>query len=83
MQKAGSTGVTELDGAQAASAEWIVELEGRLGWRDRHKVFQALIATLHALRDCLPQDEAVYLGTEFPVLLRASIMRGGTRASGR
>ncbi len=62
--------LSELDAAVPETQEWISDLMKRLGWQDRGRVFAALIATLHALRDCLPYDEAVYVGAYFPPLLR-------------
>jgi uncharacterized protein (DUF2267 family) len=55
---------------------WLTDLKQRLQWRDREKVYLALIVTLHALRDCLPRDEAVYLGAQLPVLLRGLYYEG-------
>lgn len=40
----------------------------RLGWQDRGKTYLALMASLHALRDSLPRDKAIYLGAQLPVL---------------
>jgi uncharacterized protein (DUF2267 family) len=36
----------------------------------------ALLATLHAFRDCLSRDEAVYVGAQLPVLLRGLYYEG-------
>ncbi len=62
--------LAELEGAVRASAEWIDDLQQRLGWHDRDRVYSALLATLHALRDVLAQKEAVYVGAQLPALLR-------------
>jgi len=48
----------------------------RLGWQDRDKVYAALITALHALRDWLPRDEAIYIGACFPPLLRGLYYEG-------
>lgn len=69
-------GLPELDDALAESSGWFFDLEGRLGWQDRSKVYFGFIATLHALRDSLPVDEAVYLGAELPALLRGLYYEG-------
>ncbi|WP_245322590.1 DUF2267 domain-containing protein [Mesorhizobium sp. WSM3882] len=37
---------------------------------------RALIATLHALRNCLDRDEAVYMGAQLPALLRGFYYEG-------
>jgi uncharacterized protein (DUF2267 family) len=55
---------------------WLTDLQQRLDWHDREKVYLALMATLHALRDFLPRDEAVYLGAQLPVLLRGLYYEG-------
>jgi uncharacterized protein (DUF2267 family) len=76
MREMGWTGIAEFDGAEAKSGNWLFALEERLGWQDRRKVFLALLGTLHALRDSLPLDEAVYLGAELPALLRGLYYEG-------
>ena len=48
----------------------------RLGWHDRERAFSALVAALHALRDCLPRNEAVYVGAYLPALLRGLYYEG-------
>jgi uncharacterized protein (DUF2267 family) len=62
--------IQELEQAVRATDEWIDDLLRRLQWHDRQKVYLALRSTLHALRDCLPVDEAIYLGAQMPALLR-------------
>lgn len=56
--------------------DWVDDLARRLGWRDRDKVYSGLIATLHALRDWLPRNEAIYLGASLPALLRGVYYEG-------
>ena len=56
------TGLKDLDIAVPATEEWLGDLMQRLGWQDRERVYLALLAALHALRDCLPFEEAVYVG---------------------
>ncbi len=70
------TGIRALDTAIEATEEWISALMQRLGWQDREKVYLALLAALHALRDSLPRDEAGYLGVQLPVLLRGLYFEG-------
>jgi uncharacterized protein (DUF2267 family) len=48
----------------------------RLAWRDRQRVYLALLTTLHALRDCLQRDEAISTGAQFPALLRGLYYEG-------
>ena len=68
--------VRELDNAVRATTDWIDDLMLRLGWQDRDKVYAALITALHALRDWLPRDEAIYIGACFPPLLRGLYYEG-------
>ena len=74
-------GIQALDSAIPKTEEWIGALMQRLGWHDREKVYLALLATLHALRDSLPRDEAGYLGVQLPVLLRGLYFEGWHPAS--
>lgn len=76
----------DLNNALQSTQNWISDLMWRLRWHDREQVYQALIATLHALRDCLNPDEAVYMGAQLPALLRGFYYEGwhpGRRATAR
>jgi uncharacterized protein (DUF2267 family) len=66
----------DLNAALRATDDWIDDLMGRLGWSDRERVYRALLAALHALRDCLERDEAIYLGAQLPALLRGLYYEG-------
>jgi uncharacterized protein (DUF2267 family) len=70
------TATEDFNVAVRATEDWIDDLVRRLGWHDREHAYLALIATLHALRDCLPRDEAVYLGAQLPALLRGLYYEG-------
>ncbi len=70
------TDILEFDSALYAAEEWIDDLKARLGWHDREKVYLALIAVLHGLRDCVPPDEAAYVGQQLPPLLRGLYYEG-------
>jgi len=65
-----------LDTAVRTTEHWVDDLMRRLGWRDRERVYRALLAALHALRDVLGRDEAVYLGAQLPALLRGLYYEG-------
>jgi len=78
--------IKELSLAVNATDDWIDDLLRRLGWRDRERVFHALLAGLHALRDSLSRDEAVYVGAQLPALLRGLYYEGwhpGARGAAR
>lgn len=70
------TDIREFEAAAHAAEQWIADLTRSLGWQDREKVYLALTATMHALRDCLPPHEAVFLGDHLPVLLRGLYFEG-------
>ena len=78
--------IQELTNAVSAAEDWIDDLLRHLGWHDRERVYRALLATLHALRDSLARDEAVYIGAQLPPLLRGLYYEGwhpGTGAAAR
>ena len=62
--------VQTFDLKRDVSEAWIDEFMRRMGWHNRDRVVLALLATLHALRDCLPQDVALQVGAQLPLLLR-------------
>ena len=75
------TGTQSVDAAARATEDWIDDFVQRLGWRDRTRAYSALIASLHALRDCLRQSAAIYLGAQLPALLRGLYYEGWHPAS--
>lgn len=80
------TALQDLDAAARAAKDWIDDLMQRLGWHDRERAYLVLIAALHALRDCIGRDEAVYLGAHLPPLLRGLYYEGwhpGARPAAR
>ena len=70
------TTISELNTTVTESEDWVDDLTRRLGWQDRERVYRALLAALHALRDCLGRDEAVYIGAQLPALLRGLYYEG-------
>jgi len=70
-RRTGSTtrSIRELDEAVRETTARINDLVQRLGWKDRDKVYAALLATLHALRDWLPRDASAFVETRLPPLL--------------
>ncbi|MEK4032326.1 DUF2267 domain-containing protein [Methylocystis sp. IM3] len=70
------TDMEEFDVAAHAAAEWVNELQRRLGWLHRDRAYAALVAALHALRDSLPAHEAVFLGDHLTPLLRGLYYEG-------
>jgi uncharacterized protein (DUF2267 family) len=70
------TTIPDFNTAATAAEDWVDDLMRRLGWQDRERVYRALLATLHSLRDCLARDEAVYIGAQLPTLLRGLYYEG-------
>jgi uncharacterized protein (DUF2267 family) len=68
--------IQELSTAAKAADDWVDDLLRRLGWHDRERVYRALLATLHALRDALAWDEVIYIGAQLPPLLRGLYYEG-------
>jgi len=59
---------------------WLKDVLEELGWEDEPKVYLALKATLHALRDHLAMDEATHLGARLPMLVRGFYYEGWSLA---
>ncbi len=70
------TDLPQLDLAAQSAAQWVDDLDRRLGWRERDKVYLALVAALHALRDSLPPQEAVFLAEYLSPLVRGLYYEG-------
>ncbi len=80
------TAIQDLNAAVQATEDWIDDLMRRLAWHDRERAYLALLAALHALRDCLGGDEAVHVGAHLPPLLRGLYYEGwhpGGRAAAK
>ncbi len=71
-----TTGLTQFDETLHLTNTWLKELMNDLGWEDRHRAYRALRATLHALRDRLPVDEAAHLAAQLPMLVRGFYYEG-------
>lgn len=55
---------------------WLKAVMENMAEPDRHHAYTALRATLHALRDRLPVNEAAHLGAELPMLVRGFYYEG-------
>jgi uncharacterized protein (DUF2267 family) len=64
------TGLSVFDTTVQKTNVWVNDLASELKWDDKKNVFQAMRATLHALRDRMPAEEAVHLGAQLPILLK-------------
>lgn len=64
------------DDALKKANDWIADILEESGWTHPQSAYSALKATLHALRDRLPPDEAMDLASEFPMLIRGMFFEG-------
>jgi uncharacterized protein (DUF2267 family) len=71
-----ATGLDAFDNTVQKTNIWLREVGEELGSDDRHLAYSALRATLHALRDRLPPNEAVHLGAQLPMLIRGFYYEG-------
>jgi uncharacterized protein (DUF2267 family) len=71
-----ATGLDVFDATVHKTNTWLNELMRELAWPDRHDAYVALRATLHALRDRLPVEEAAQLGAQLPMLVRGFYYEG-------
>ena len=70
------TGLDVFDTTIQKTNSWLHDLMQALLWPDRHKVYLALRATLHALRDRLTVEEVAHLGAQLPMLIRGFYYEG-------
>jgi uncharacterized protein (DUF2267 family) len=66
------TGLDVFDTTLQKTNLWLKEIMQDLGWDDRHKAYEGLRVTLHALRDRLTVAEMADLGAQLPLLVRGA-----------
>jgi uncharacterized protein (DUF2267 family) len=71
-----TTGPDILDTTVQQAHEWLRDIMDEMGWQDRHRAYQALRGTLHALRDHLTIDEGAQLSAQLPLLIRGIYYEG-------
>jgi uncharacterized protein (DUF2267 family) len=71
-----TVGLESLEHTVQLTHKWINDLDGRLGWNNRHRAYRLLRVVFHALRDWLQLNEAVDLAAQMPALLRAAYYEG-------
>jgi uncharacterized protein (DUF2267 family) len=71
-----TTGLDVFDTTVHKTNSWLTDLMQILRWPDKHKVYLALRATLHALRDRLTVEEVAHLGAQLPMLVRGFYYEG-------
>lgn len=70
------TGLDVFDRTIHTTNIWLKELMEELQWDDRHRTYEALRGTLHALRDRLTVEEATDLAAQLPMLVRGMYYEG-------
>ncbi len=71
-----ATGLEVFDTTLHKTHTWLGELMELIDWRDRRRAYQAMRATLHALRDRLTIEEVAQLGAQLPMLVRGFYYEG-------
>jgi len=65
-----ATGIDVLEKSEQETNIWLNEIGERLDTADRRKAFNALRATLHAVRDRVGADNALRLAAQLPLLIK-------------
>lgn len=68
--------VDVLDSTLQKTNIWLKEIESLLHADDKPKAYAALRAVLHALRDCMPVEEAAKFASQMPLLMRGVFFDG-------
>lgn len=71
-----ATGLEVFDRTLHKTYGWLADLMRALPTDDRHVAYQALRATLHALRDRMTIEEVAQLGAQLPMLVRGFYYEG-------
>ncbi len=69
-------GLKVMDETMQVTNIWLKDLMALTGWDNRQRAYRLLRAGLHVLRDRLPVNEAVHLGSEMPLFLRGVYYEG-------
>jgi uncharacterized protein (DUF2267 family) len=64
------TGFEVLDATIQRTNAWLNELMLELNWTDRRRTYVTFRCVLHAFRDHLSVEDAVYVGEQLPMLIR-------------
>jgi uncharacterized protein (DUF2267 family) len=70
------TGLEVFDSTVHKTNSWLKEVMQGIHRDDRRKAYDALRATLHALRDRLTVEEVAQLGAQLPMLIRGFYYEG-------
>ena len=61
--------------------KWVRSINYQVDWDDPNRSFQLLRATLHALRDALPINEAIEFAAQMPLVIKAYYFEGWNPSS--
>jgi uncharacterized protein (DUF2267 family) len=70
------TGLDVFDRTLHKTNDWLNDLREAEGWEDRRDAYQAMKATLQALRDRLTVEEVAQFGAQLPMLIRGFYYEG-------
>jgi uncharacterized protein (DUF2267 family) len=65
-----------LNHVKSESDTWLAAVAEHLSLEDRRDAYIALRAALHALRDRLPPEQAMHLGSQLPIAIRSVYFDG-------
>ena len=68
--------VPVFDKTEQKTMHWVTGIASKMGSADMHRSYMILRGVLHALRDRLPENEAVQLGAQLPMLVRGFYYEG-------
>ncbi|HEX4924951.1 MAG TPA: DUF2267 domain-containing protein [Bdellovibrionales bacterium] len=71
-----STGVRAFDNTIQKAMVYLNELSDELGLESRERAYSLMRAVLHVMRDIVPQETAVKLGAQLPLILRGMYYDG-------
>ncbi len=72
-----STGYrSTIDHTVQLTHEWVNQIDDEIGWNDSNRSFRLMRATLRAIRDVLPLNEAVQFGAQLPLLVKGLYYEG-------
>lgn len=71
-----NTGLDVFDTTLQKTNIWLNEIMRELGWTEKRQAYHALRSVLHVLRDRLPTQEVVHLGSQLPLLIMGIYYEG-------
>jgi uncharacterized protein (DUF2267 family) len=71
-----ATGLDVFDTTLQKTHSWLNDLMRIMDWQDKQRAYDAMRATLHALRDRITAPEVAQLGAELPMLMRGFYYEG-------